>query len=92
MDPTPNVEGSSGLSYGVAYPIMQCALFVSGIWGVFLFKEIQGTRAIVAFFAFGGILLGGAAMLGAYGPQAAASGNGTNHSGNLSAYQMALIR
>ena len=25
----------------VAYPIMQCALFVAGLWGVFAFHEIQ---------------------------------------------------
>lgn len=78
MDPTPNVPGSSGLSYGVAYPMMQCALFISGIWGIFVFKEIKGIQAIAAFFVFGGILLGGAAMLGAYGPQTAKSGNNTN--------------
>jgi glucose uptake protein GlcU len=47
------------LGYGVAYPILQCALFVAGIWGITVFKEIQG-RAIGVFFISGGILISGA--------------------------------
>jgi hypothetical protein len=56
---------------------MQCALFISGIWGVFVFKEIVGRRAILAFFVSGAVLLGGAALLGAYGPASPESSNGT---------------
>lgn len=59
-----------GLSYGVAYPLMQCALFVSGLWGIFFFREVQGRKAIGTFFAAAAVLLGGASILGVYGPQA----------------------
>jgi glucose uptake protein GlcU len=48
---------------------MQCALLVSGLWGIFFFKEIKGTLAITAFFASGAVLLVGAVVLGLYGPQ-----------------------
>lgn len=47
------------LGYGVAYPILQCALFVAGIWGIIVFKEIKGEE-IILFFSSGGILIAGA--------------------------------
>mmetsp|Transcript_126967 Transcript_126967/g.179149 ORF Transcript_126967/g.179149 Transcript_126967/m.179149 type:complete len:342 (-) Transcript_126967:226-1251(-) len=61
---------AGNLSYGVAYPIMQCALFISGLWGIFYFKEIQGKVAIFGFLLSGTVLIGGAVVLGLYGPQA----------------------
>ena len=33
-------DPSVGLS--IAYPIMQCGLFVGGLWGICLFKELKG--------------------------------------------------
>ena len=51
------------LGYGVAYPLLQCAILFSGFWGVFVFKEITGWQTISIFFVGGAILLGGAAML-----------------------------
>lgn len=50
------------LGYGVAYPILQCALFVAGIWGIVLFDEIKG-REIVVFFSSGLVLIVGAVMV-----------------------------
>jgi glucose uptake protein GlcU len=68
------------LGYSVAYPILQCALFVagksssfssltpdfphslSGMWGVFIYKEIQGNEVIV-FFSGGVILISGAVCI-----------------------------
>lgn len=61
--------GSGGLSYGVAQPIMQCALFISGLWGIFYFKEVHGMIAISGFFLSGAVLIGGAVILGVYGPE-----------------------
>eukprot|EP00038_Savillea_parva_P002608 m.115843 g.115843 ORF g.115843 m.115843 type:complete len:347 (-) comp10894_c1_seq4:137-1177(-) len=57
------------LTYGVAYPIMQCALFVSGLWGIFYFKEVTGTAAIAGFFGSGVVLIGGAVILSLFGPR-----------------------
>lgn len=68
---------SEGLSYGVAYPIMQCALLVSGLWGVLVFKEITGFKAKLLFFSAGGVLLGGAAMLSVFGPKPEEAHNAT---------------
>ena len=48
---------------GIAYPILQCAILFSGIWGVFVFKEIIGNNVIITFFGGGAILLTGAVML-----------------------------
>lgn len=50
------------LGYSVAYPILQCALFIAGIWGIILFKEINGPE-IGIFFASGFILIIGAVMI-----------------------------
>mmetsp|Transcript_9226 Transcript_9226/g.13894 ORF Transcript_9226/g.13894 Transcript_9226/m.13894 type:complete len:347 (+) Transcript_9226:44-1084(+) len=47
------------LGYGVAYPILQCALFVAGVWGIVVFKEIKG-QEITVFFVGGAILISGA--------------------------------
>jgi len=51
------------LGYSVAYPMMQCALLVSGCWGVFVFREIQHPKTIAILFISGAILLAGAAVL-----------------------------
>ena len=51
------------LGYGIAYPLLQCAILFSGIWGVFAFKEIVGKARIATFFCGGAILLSGAIML-----------------------------
>eukprot|EP01012_Entosiphon_sulcatum_P019567 TRINITY_DN2447_c0_g1_i1.p1 TRINITY_DN2447_c0_g1~~TRINITY_DN2447_c0_g1_i1.p1 ORF type:complete len:348 (-),score=52.89 TRINITY_DN2447_c0_g1_i1:423-1466(-) len=54
--------------YGVAYPLLQCALTFSGLWGIFIFKEIKG-RAILVFFSGVAVLLSGAVLLGLFGPK-----------------------
>ena len=43
------------LPYGVAYPILQCALFFGGLWGIYVFKEITGNSI--------GVFWGGAGFL-----------------------------
>jgi hypothetical protein len=39
------------------------ALFFGGLWGVFVFGEIEGRAAIGTFFAGGATLVTGAALL-----------------------------
>eukprot|EP00656_Telonema_subtile_P004427 TRINITY_DN12014_c0_g1_i2.p1 TRINITY_DN12014_c0_g1~~TRINITY_DN12014_c0_g1_i2.p1 ORF type:complete len:255 (+),score=79.55 TRINITY_DN12014_c0_g1_i2:87-851(+) len=51
------------LGYSVAYPILQCALLFSALWGVFVFKEITRAKTYTILFVSGVILLGGAAVL-----------------------------
>lgn len=50
------------IGYSIAGPLLQCALFVAGIWGIFVFREIRGP-AILVFFLGGAILLSGAVCL-----------------------------
>eukprot|EP00466_Bigelowiella_natans_P000257 jgi/Bigna1/66196/fgenesh1_pg.1_\ len=50
------------ITYSVAYPMLQCALFVAGLWGIFAFREIQG-EAVYIFFASGAVLISGAICL-----------------------------
>jgi glucose uptake protein GlcU len=51
------------LTYGVAYPIMQCAILVSGVWGIYVFKEIAECSRIRVFWLSGAILISGGALL-----------------------------
>ena len=51
------------ISYGVAYSIMQCAILISGIWGIYFFGEISEDRTIRVFWCGGIILLIGGALL-----------------------------
>lgn len=57
------------LPYGIAYPILQCALFFGGLWGIFVFKEIWGT-AVPIFGAGALTLAAGIVALSLYGPGA----------------------
>jgi len=58
--------------FGVAYPILQASLIFGGLLGIFVFRELTDRRAIIAFFASALLVLGGAVILGLYGPQEAA--------------------
>lgn len=53
----------TSIGYGIAYPILQCAVLVSGLWGIFLFKEITYGPAICVFFTGGFTLLLGGILL-----------------------------
>ena len=41
-------DPSVGLS--IAYPIMQCGLFVGGLWGICLFGELRNGGQVSHFF------------------------------------------
>ena len=51
------------IGYGVATPILQCAILVSGALGIYLFKEITNIKAIVVFWVGGFVLLSGGTLL-----------------------------
>ena len=51
-----------GLS--IAYPVMQCGLFVAGLWGILLYGELRGKWQL-GFWLPGLIVLAGASMLAA---------------------------
>lgn len=65
-----SVYANYGISFAVAQPMLQCALLVSGLLGIFVFKEIKGAAYIITFFFFALVLLAGAGLLGIYGPNA----------------------
>jgi len=51
------------LGYNVAYPIMQSALIVGNIWGIFVFKEITNKSTILTILSFALMVIGGCVML-----------------------------
>lgn len=58
------------IGYAIAYPFLQCALLVGGLWGVFVFREIAGTPVKV-FFSSGIVLIVGAVLLALSGQKPA---------------------
>ena len=57
-----------GVPFGIAYPILQCALVVGGLIGIFGFGEIKDKLAILIFLLADALVIAGAVLLGAYGP------------------------
>lgn len=56
------------MPYGISYPILQCGLVVSGVWGIYYFKESQVRSEKVIFWIGAAILMIGVLLLGVYGP------------------------
>jgi glucose uptake protein GlcU len=44
---------------------LQCGLFVAGVWGIALFREITGWRALATYWVSGVLLVAGAGLLAA---------------------------
>mmetsp|Transcript_36269 Transcript_36269/g.117273 ORF Transcript_36269/g.117273 Transcript_36269/m.117273 type:complete len:411 (-) Transcript_36269:56-1288(-) len=63
-------QGHFKLSYGIAYPILQCALLFSGLWGIYFFREVTHGPTIFAFWAGASVLIAGVVLLGLFGPGA----------------------
>jgi hypothetical protein len=55
------------LGMTVGYPLTQTSIIVSGLWGIFYYKEIRGTAAVRLFFVAVAVILAGAALDGRYG-------------------------
>lgn len=51
------------IGYAVAYPVMQCGLFIAGLWGIIVFKEIRGRRNLLIYAGSGVILAAGIVLL-----------------------------
>ena len=51
------------MGYAVAYPIMQSALVVAALWGVFVWKEITNRKVLIVLFAFCSVVLGGCVLI-----------------------------
>jgi glucose uptake protein GlcU len=52
------------LGEGVGYPLVQTAILVSGLWGIFYFKEVQGTQRITKWFLSSLLTVYGILLLG----------------------------
>lgn len=65
-------EPPISLPYGIAYPILQCAMVFGGMLGIFVFREIRG-GAIAFFWAGAFILVVGVVVLSLFGPGSGSS-------------------
>eukprot|EP00930_Biecheleria_cincta_P073780 TRINITY_DN61068_c0_g1_i1.p1 TRINITY_DN61068_c0_g1~~TRINITY_DN61068_c0_g1_i1.p1 ORF type:complete len:374 (+),score=51.34 TRINITY_DN61068_c0_g1_i1:45-1124(+) len=65
-------EPPTSLPYGIAYPILQCAMVFGGMLGIFVFREIQGL-AVAIFWLGATILVLGVVVLSLFGPGSGSS-------------------
>lgn len=66
MGTVASIYATVNLGLTVGFPLTQMAVLVSGLWGLFLFKEMTRWNAIGAFFVSGVVLIGGAALLAVF--------------------------
>lgn len=59
-----NLITVSYLGQGVGYPLVQSSMLVSGLWGIFYFKEVQGTARICKWLLSSLVTLCGILLLG----------------------------
>lgn len=55
------------LGIAIGWPIVQCQLVVSNLWGIFYYGEITGQKSIMVFLGSALVLLGGVVVLSVYG-------------------------
>lgn len=51
------------LGEGVGYSVVQAAMLVSGLWGIFYFREITDSVAIMKWFVSAGLTISGILLL-----------------------------
>ena len=51
------------IGYKIAYPLLQCAILVSAVWGIYVFEEITRPNAIAVFWVGSLIVVMGAVLL-----------------------------
>jgi Transmembrane family, TMEM144 of transporters len=59
-----SIYATEFLGMAIAFPLVQCNLVVSSLWGILYYREVQGASAVAAFFASTGVVLLGVLLLG----------------------------
>eukprot|EP00899_Mesostigma_viride_P017118 jgi/Mesvir1/25407/Mv01441-RA.1 len=62
-----SIYATQYLGMAVGWPLVQCQLLVSGLWGIFYYEEVTGSRAIALFFLSALVVLAGVVMLSIFG-------------------------
>lgn len=57
----------SDLGLTIGYPLCQCAMIVSSLWGILVFKEIKGWKTLLQFGISILVLVPGCILLGIFG-------------------------
>jgi hypothetical protein len=55
------------LGLAVGWPLVQCQLIVSTVWGIFYYREVTGAAPVGMFFISALVVLSGVVILGKYG-------------------------
>jgi hypothetical protein len=51
----------------VGWPLVQCQLIVSTVWGIVYYKEVTGAAAVGVFVTSALVVLAGVVVLGTHG-------------------------
>lgn len=62
-----SVYATAYLGQSIGFSLTQLSLLIGGMWAVFFFKEITGTKSVTQYFVSAAVLLTGAIMLGMFG-------------------------
>ncbi|KAK3236895.1 hypothetical protein CYMTET_52990, partial [Cymbomonas tetramitiformis] len=62
-----SIYATQYLGMALGWPLVQCQLIVSTLWGVFYYEEITGSRSIVVLLLSSLLMLLGVIILGVYG-------------------------
>mmetsp|Transcript_15923 Transcript_15923/g.50037 ORF Transcript_15923/g.50037 Transcript_15923/m.50037 type:complete len:333 (+) Transcript_15923:125-1123(+) len=62
-----SIYATNLLGMAIGWPLVQCQLIVSGLWGVLYYREVEGRRTIGLFMASSAVLLMGVVLLSQYG-------------------------
>lgn len=63
------IKAIDDIDYVVANTLTQCSVFVTGLWGWLLYRELQGSSAVAAFFGSASVMVLGASLVGYYGTE-----------------------
>jgi glucose uptake protein GlcU len=55
------------LGLAVGWPLVQCQLIVSTVWGIVYYKEVTGAAAVGVFVTSALVVLAGVVVLGTHG-------------------------
>lgn len=62
-----SIYATQFLGMAVGWPLVQCQLVVSSLWGIFYFQELTDTRSIAIFCMSAAAVFAGVVMLGLFG-------------------------
>lgn len=58
-----SIVATQALGIAVAWPVVQCNLVVSSLWGILYYREVSEMQSVASFFAATAVVLVGVVLL-----------------------------